>query len=56
MLLRFSLNETAAGDAIDAAVVKTLGDGILTGDLLGLDARHLAKNTSEVGDYIAALI
>ncbi len=56
MLLRFSLNETAAADAIDAAVVKTLGDGILTGDLLGLDARHLAKNTSEVGDYIAALI
>ncbi len=56
MLLRFSLNETTAADAIDAAVVKTLGDGILTGDLLGLDVRHLAKNTSEVGDYITALI
>jgi 3-isopropylmalate dehydrogenase len=56
MLLRFSLNETAAADAIDAAVVKTLGDSILTGDLLGPDESHLAKNTSEVGDYIAALI
>jgi 3-isopropylmalate dehydrogenase len=56
MLLRFSLNEIAAADAIDAAVVKTLGDGILTGDLLGPDKRHLAKSTSEVGDYIAALI
>ncbi|MFT6258014.1 MAG: 3-isopropylmalate dehydrogenase, partial [Cellvibrionaceae bacterium] len=56
MLLRFSLNETAAADAIDAAVVKTLADSILTGDLLGPDERHLAKSTSEVGDYIAALI
>jgi 3-isopropylmalate dehydrogenase len=56
MLLRFSLNETAAADAIDAAVVKTLGDGILTGDLLSPDESHLAKSTSEVGDYIAALI
>ena len=56
MLLRFSLNETAAADAIDAAVVKTLGDSILTGDLLSPEQRHLAKSTSEVGDYIAALI
>jgi 3-isopropylmalate dehydrogenase len=56
MLLRFSLNETAAADAIDAAVVKTLGDSILTGDLLGPNEPHLAKSTSEVGDYIAALI
>jgi 3-isopropylmalate dehydrogenase len=56
MLLRFSLNETAAADAIDAAVVKTLGDSILTGDLLGPAESHLAKSTSEVGDYIAALI
>ena len=56
MMLRFSLNETAAADAIDAAVVKTLSDNILTGDLLGPDASHLAKSTSEVGDYIAALI
>ncbi len=56
MLLRFTLNETAAADAIEAAVVKTLGDGILTGELLAPQQRHLAKSTSEVGDYIAALI
>jgi 3-isopropylmalate dehydrogenase len=56
MMLRFSLNETAAADAIDAAVIKTLSDSILTGDLLGPEERHLAKSTSEVGDYIAALI
>lgn len=56
MLLRFSLNETAAADAIDAAVVKTLGDGVLTGELLSPEKRHLAKSTSDVGDYIANLI
>lgn len=56
MLLRFSLNETGAADAIDAAVVKTLSDGILTGELLAPEKRHLAKTTSEVGDYIANLL
>jgi 3-isopropylmalate dehydrogenase len=56
MLLRFSLNETAAADAIDQAVLQTLADGILTGELLAKDQRHLAKSTSEVGDYIVGLL
>ena len=56
MLLRFSLNETAAADAIEQAVLQTLADGMLTGELLAKEQRHLAKSTSEVGDYIAALI
>ncbi|WP_158966737.1 3-isopropylmalate dehydrogenase [Paraglaciecola sp. L3A3] len=56
MLLRFSLNEVAAADAIDAAVTKTLSDGILTGELLTPENRDQAKSTSQVGDYIAALI
>ncbi|MFQ3196429.1 MAG: 3-isopropylmalate dehydrogenase [Paraglaciecola sp.] len=56
MLLRFSLNLTDAADAIDAAVVKTLADGILTGELLSAQNRDQAKSTSEVGDYIARLI
>jgi 3-isopropylmalate dehydrogenase len=56
MLLRFSLNESAAADAIEQAVLQTLADGILTGELLAKEQRHLAKSTSEVGDYIAALI
>ncbi len=56
MLLRYSLNETAAADAIDNAVVKTLADGVLTGELLAPEKRDQAKNTSEVGDYIAGLI
>jgi 3-isopropylmalate dehydrogenase len=37
-------------------VVKTLGDGVLTGELLSPEERHLAKSTSDVGDYIANLI
>ena len=56
MLLRFSLNETAAADAIDQAVLQTLADGILTGELLPKEQRHLAKTTSEVGDYIVSLL
>ena len=56
MLLRFSLNLTDAADAIDAAVVKTLADGVLTGELLSPEKRDQAKSTSEVGDYIANII
>lgn len=56
MLLRFSLNEIAAADAIDQAVLQTLADGILTGELLAKEHRHLAKSTSEVGDYIVSLL
>lgn len=56
MLLRFSLNEVAAADAIDAAVMKTLSDGILTGELLAPENRDQAKSTSAVGDYVAAQI
>lgn len=56
MLLRFSLNLTDAADAIDAAVLKTLADGILTGELLSPENRDQAKSTSEVGDYIANII
>lgn len=56
MLLRFSLDQTEAADAIDAAVLKTLSDGVLTGELLASDKQHLAKSTSEVGDYIANII
>jgi 3-isopropylmalate dehydrogenase len=56
MLLRFSLNEIEAADAIDQAVLQTLADGILTGELLAKEQRHLAKTTSEVGDYIVGLL
>ncbi|MEP1385580.1 MAG: 3-isopropylmalate dehydrogenase [Paraglaciecola sp.] len=56
MLLRYSLNEIAAADVIDAAVQKTLSDGILTGELLAPENRDQAKSTSAVGDYVVAQI
>ena len=56
MLLRYSLNETAAADAIDAAVVSALLSQILTAELLPAEKRNEAKSTSEVGDFIAQAI
>ena len=56
MLLRYSLNENAAADAIDAAVVSALQAQILTAELLSADKRGEAKSTSEVGDFIAQAI
>jgi len=52
MMLRYSLGLEAAADDIERAVLKTLSDGILTGELLPTENKHLAKSTSEVGDYI----
>jgi 3-isopropylmalate dehydrogenase len=52
MMLRYSLGLEAAADDIERAVLKTLSDGILTGELLPAKDKHLAKSTSEVGDYI----
>lgn len=52
MMLRHSLGLEAAADDIEQAVLKTLSDGILTGELLPKENKHLAKSTNEVGDYI----
>lgn len=52
MLLRYSLGETEAADAIDAAVVKTLEDGVLTAELMPKEERHNASSTADVGTYI----
>lgn len=56
MLLRFSLDQNEAADLIESAVLKTLSDGVLTGELLAPEKRELAKSTSEVGDYITNII
>lgn len=56
MLLRYSLGQNDAADLIDQAVLQTLADGVLTGELLSPEKKHLAKTTSEVGDYITNLI
>nr|WP_136250223.1 3-isopropylmalate dehydrogenase [Ningiella ruwaisensis] len=55
MMLRFSLNEEAAADKIESAVVTALSQGMLTAELLPKDKRETAKSTSEVGDFIANL-
>jgi len=54
MLLRYSLGETAAADAIDSAVAKTIGDGFRTGDIATGAAGETRVNTSGMGDAILA--
>ena len=46
MLLRYALRETAAADAIEAAVDKTIADGIRTVDICAKDKK--AATTAEV--------
>ncbi|HBO21514.1 MULTISPECIES: 3-isopropylmalate dehydrogenase [unclassified Providencia] len=53
MLLRFSLNQTDAADAIERAVNKALENGYRTGDLAG---DGVSISTSEMGDIIARYI
>lgn len=56
MLLRYSLNQSDAADAIDQAVMQTMEARCFTGELLSAEERHLAKSTSQVGDYIVNCI
>jgi len=56
LMLRYSLNQDAAAQAIENAVSSALDNGILTADLLPVEKRDTAKNTSEVGDYICQAI
>ena len=56
LMLRYSLNQGSAADAIEAAVAKALDEGVLTADLLPAEQKHLAKRTAEVGDFICQAI
>lgn len=56
LMLRYSLNEIAAADAIEAAVEQTLNDGVFSRDLLTQENASDAKSTSEMGDYIVKKI
>ncbi|TKB56150.1 3-isopropylmalate dehydrogenase [Ferrimonas aestuarii] len=56
LMLRHSLGEQEAADAIDAAVAQTLAAGQLTGELLPESRRHQALTTSQMGDAIVARI
>ena len=54
MLLRYSLGETAAADAIEAAVEKVLVAGYLTPDIATEDCKKVG--TREMGDVVAAAL
>ncbi len=52
MMLRYSLGEEKAADAIDNAIKQAMRDGYRTGDLAAFDAKEVV-NTSKMGDIIA---
>ncbi len=52
MMLRYSLNEEAAADAIDKAIKKALDEGYRTKDIAAFDAKEVVS-TTEMGDIIA---
>lgn len=54
MLLRFSLGETAAADAIEAAVAMTIADGFRTGDIATGRENETKVGTSAMGDAVLA--
>jgi len=54
MMLRYSLNEYAAADAIESAVRKVIDDGLRTGDIWSEGTRRVG--TTEMGAAIAAAL
>ena len=54
MMLRYSLSEHAAADAIEAAVRKVIDDGLRTGDIWSEGTRRVG--TTEMGEAIAAAL
>jgi 3-isopropylmalate dehydrogenase len=55
MMLRYSLDEQDAANAIDDAIKTAMAQGIRTKDLAAFDAKKVV-NTQEMGDIIANLI
>jgi len=55
MMLRYSLDEEDAADAIDNAIKKTMADGYRTGDLAAYDCKEKV-NCIQMGDQIASNI
>ncbi|WP_163933793.1 3-isopropylmalate dehydrogenase [Paraferrimonas sp. SM1919] len=56
MMLRHSLKQPEAADAIERAVAKTLAQGNLTGELISAERRSEAKSTAEMGNIIAKFV
>ena len=54
MLLRFSLGEIEAADAIEAAVAKTIADGFRTGDIATRQPGETKVGTADMGDAVLA--
>jgi 3-isopropylmalate dehydrogenase len=54
MMLRYSLGEPAAADAIDSAVKMVIEGGLRTGDIYSEGSKRVG--TSEMGEAIAAAI
>ncbi len=55
MMLRYSLDEIEAADAIDNAIKKSMANGYRTKDLAAFDAKEVV-NTQQMGDIIASNI
>jgi 3-isopropylmalate dehydrogenase len=55
MALRYSFDQGAEADRLEAAVEKVLADGLRTADLLGEDGA-IPVNTAEMGDAIVAAL
>ncbi|MHC9247547.1 3-isopropylmalate dehydrogenase [Aeromonas jandaei] len=56
LMLRYSLGQETAAQAIEQAVAQTLAEGYFTADLHQASARHPVQSTSEMGSQIAARI
>ena len=54
MLLRFSLGEIAAADAVEAAVAATINDGYRTGDIATGNAGEIRVGTTGMADAVLA--
>jgi 3-isopropylmalate dehydrogenase len=54
MLLRFSLGETAAAAAIEAAVAKSIADGFRTGDIATGRPNETKVGTAAMGAAVLA--
>lgn len=56
LMLRYSLGQEAAAQAIEQAVAQALAEGYFTADLHQASARHPVQSTATMGDQIAARI
>ncbi|MBP1628192.1 MAG: 3-isopropylmalate dehydrogenase [Holophagaceae bacterium] len=56
LMLRYSLKQEAAAQAIERAVAETLAEGYLTGDLAQGASKHPVQKTADMGSQIAARV